>query len=118
MYFEESSKLIKDNILDKDLIRSLDRELARSFVPGGTGYADQSLLVHHTNSSFIDVERLMRLYEAVGVVSSFNMVICPKGHLYRPDDGQYPDCGRDASEGTPSDEESYSILKQPLMPVF
>ncbi len=118
MYFDESSKLIKDNILDKDLIRSLDRELARSFVPGGTGYTDQSLLAHHTNSSFTDVERLMCLYEAVGVVSSFNKVICPNGHSYRPDDGQCPDCGRDVSEASPSNEESYSILKQPLLPSF
>lgn len=118
MYFDESLKLIKNNILDKDLIRALDRELARSFAPGGTGYTDLSLLAHHTNSSFTDVERLMLLYEAAAVVSPFNKVICPNGHSYRSDDGECPDCGSDVSEAIPSDEKAYAILKQPQMPAF
>ena len=53
MYFDESSKLISTNLQDKDLIRSLDRELARSFAPGGTGFVEQSLLSHRTGASFV-----------------------------------------------------------------
>jgi hypothetical protein len=118
MYFDESSKLIKDNLQDKDLIRSLDRELARSFAPGGTGFIEQSLLAHRTGASFADVERLMSLYKAAGVVSSFNKVVCPNGHSYRPDEGECPECGCGLSETTPTNEKGYAILKQPQMPAF
>jgi TIR domain-containing protein len=118
MYFEESSKLIKDNLQDKDLIRSLDRELARSFAPLGTGFIELSLLGHRTETNFADVERLMSLYEKVGVVSSFNKVMCPNNHSYRPDENQCPECGRDLSEAAPTNEKAYAILKQPQMPAF
>jgi hypothetical protein len=118
MYFNESSRLIKENLQDKDLIRSLDRELARSFAPGGSGFVEQSLLGHRTGARFDDVERIMNLYEALGVVSSFNKVICPDGHSYRADEGACPECGRDLSEAAPTNEKGYAILKQPGMPVF
>jgi hypothetical protein len=118
MYFDESSKLINDNLPSKDLIRSLDRELARSFAPGGTGYIEQSLLAHRTGSSFADIETLMLLYKEAGVVSFFSKVICPNSHSYLPDDGQCPECGSDVSEATPSSEQAYAILKQPQMPAF
>ena len=118
MYFDESSKLISNNLQDKDLIRSLDRELARSFAPGGTGFVEQSLLGHRTGASFVDVERLMSLYEAVGVASAFNKVSCPNGHRYPPDEGECPECGRDLSEATPTNEKAYAILRQPQMPAF
>jgi TIR domain len=118
MYFDESSKLINNNLSDKVLLRALDRELAHAFAPGGTGFIEQSLLVHRTNSSFAEVERLLRLYESLGVAASFEKVICPCGHAYRRDEGQCMECGRDASEATPSGEKAYAILKQPVMPVF
>lgn len=118
MYFNESSQLINDNILDKDLIRSLDRELARAFAPEGTGFIEQSRLAYRTNSSFADVNRLMNLYKTVGIVSTFNKLICPLGHVFLPDDGECPECGCEISEATESDEEAYAILKQPVQPWF
>jgi hypothetical protein len=118
MYFKESSQLIDDNILDKDLIRGLDRELARAFAPEGTGFIEQSRLAYRSNASFADVARLMSLYEAVGVVSCSNKIICPLDHLFRPGDKECPECGRDISEATVSDEKAYAILKQPDDPWF
>lgn len=118
MYFDESSKLIKDNLQDKDLIRSLDRELARSFAPGETGFIELSLLAHRTGASFADVERLASLYEAVGVVSSFTKVTCPNDHSYRPNEEECPECGSDLSQATPTNEKAYAILKQPQAPAF
>jgi hypothetical protein len=117
MYFNESSKLINNNLTDKDLIRSIDRELAHTFLPGGTGYIELALLVYRTNSNFFDVERILSLYESAGVVSSFNKAICPCGNEYRPDDGQCMDCHLDVS-GASEGERAYSILRQPLVPVF
>ena len=118
MYFNESSQLIDDNILDKDLIRSLDRELARAFAPEGTGFIEQSRLAYRTNASFADVDKILSLYKTVGIVSSFNKLICPEGHVFRPGDEECPECGRNVSEATESDEKAYAILKQPVQPWF
>lgn len=118
MYFDESSKLTNNNVHDKDLIRSLDRELARSFAPAGTGFIELSLLSHRTGASFADVDRLMSLYESAGIVFSYKNVNCPNGHSYRPDEGECPECGRDLSEATPTNQKAYAILKQPQMPAF
>lgn len=117
MYFDESSKLISNNLQDKDSIRSLDRELARSYAPGATGFVEQSLLRHRTGVGLADVERLMSLYEKAGVVSFFNKVSCPNGHWYRSDEGECPECGCGLSEAT-TNEKAYAILKQPQMPIF
>ena len=86
--------------------------------PGGTGFIELSLLGHRTETNFADVERLMGLYEKVGVVSSFNKVMCPNNHSYRPDENQCPECGRDLSDAAPTNEKAYAILRQPQMPVF
>lgn len=117
MYFDESSRLTENNQTGKDLIRSIDRELAHSFGPGGKGYIEQSLLASRTNSTFSDIERILSSYESAGVVSSFKKAVCPCGHQYRPDDGQCMSCDRDVSEASQG-EKAYSILKQPQTPAF
>ena len=118
MYFDESSKLIKRNLQDKDLIRSLDRELARSFAPGGTGHIEQSLLAYRVGASFAEVERLMSLYVADGVASAFHKLICPNHHLFLPSEDECPECNSDPSTASSTNEMAYAILKQPQLPTF
>ena len=117
MYFDESSKLIDSNPNDKELIRSLDRELAHSFSPGSTSFVELSLLVYRAKSNFFDVERILSRYESAGVVSSFSKAVCPCGNEYRPDDGECMECHRNVSEASAGDK-AYSILQQPVMPAF
>src|SRR5437660_3985892 len=107
MYFAESLRLISLNPLDKDKYKRLDRELAHSYVLGGTGYIELSLLAHKTGLTRSDAMNLMSPYESAGVASKFEKVECPCGELYDPADGSCVDCGLDVSNAIPTGESCY-----------
>lgn len=118
MYFAESSRLISLNPLDKDKYKRLDRELAHSYAPGGSGYIELPLLAHKVNLPQREVDNLMGQYEQAGVVVKFEKVECPCGEVYDPNDGSCMNCNLDISHASPTGEFCYRISLQPQQPAF
>lgn len=118
MYFTESSRLIEQHVLDKDSIKILDRELAHVYATSGHAYIELTLLVHRVGIPKADVERLIRLYEHEGIVSSYDRVECPCGEKYDPEEGECGYCGQPVSQAAPTGEICYRVSKQPAAPAF
>jgi hypothetical protein len=118
MYFEESKRLISQSPIDKDALKCLDRELAHIYTPGGVGWTDMGLLCHKTGKLTTEVRNLMDRYEACGVVTRYNAVICPCGETYDPKDGACMDCSLPVSAARSTGEIRYQVLAQPQEPAY
>lgn len=118
MYYEESSKLIKNCPLDRDVFKMLDRELAHAYAPDGHGYIELPILCHSTRLSKTAVENLIGYYESAEVVCRYIKVSCPCGLEYDPNDGSCVDCGLPVTDASPNGETCFRILMQPSSPVY
>jgi hypothetical protein len=117
MYYAESLTLISKNILDKEFIRILDREIAHSFSPSSAGYTQLSILRHNTHISLTDIDRLMADFESSNIVEKYIQVVCVCNLTYDPNDGMCS-CGRDVSVAVPNGEVCYRVKKQPNQPAY
>jgi hypothetical protein len=118
MYFAESSRLINQNVSDKDAVKALDREIAHAYSPSGTGFTELPLLRNSTHLSQPDVIRLMGFYERLGVVKAYAQVQCPCGERYDGQEAECADCGENVTNANPTGVTCYSVLRSPLEPAY